>query len=77
MILGKKYKDKKLVKKFLRCLPSRFMAYKTALSVSHNTEDLSFGDVVGMLQAHEMELEGVKKVNKPKCLALTSHERKT
>ncbi|KAG7532667.1 Zinc finger CCHC-type superfamily [Arabidopsis thaliana x Arabidopsis arenosa] len=77
LTLGKKYKDKKLVKKFLRCLPSRFMAYKTALSVSHNTEDLSFGDVVGMLQAHEMELEGVKKVKNPKDLALTSLERKT
>ncbi|XP_019097424.1 PREDICTED: uncharacterized protein LOC109131194 [Camelina sativa] len=61
LTLGKKYKDKKLVKKFLRCLPTRFMAYKTALSVSHNIENLSFGEVVGMLQAHEMELEGENK----------------
>lgn len=49
LTLGKKYKDKKLVKKFLKCLPSRFMAYKTALGVSNNMEELSFGDVVGML----------------------------
>ncbi|KFK28726.1 hypothetical protein AALP_AA7G039200 [Arabis alpina] len=55
--LGKRYNDTKLVKKFLRCLPAKFMAYKSALNVSHNTEELSFGEVVGMLHAHEMELE--------------------
>jgi len=53
------------------------MAYKAALTVPHNIDNLSFGDVVGMLQAHEKELEGMKKVKKPKCLGLTSHERKT
>ncbi|KFK22814.1 hypothetical protein AALP_AAs73111U000100, partial [Arabis alpina] len=55
--LGKRYNDTKLVKKFLRCLPAKFMAYKSALNVSHNTEELSFAEVVGMLHAHEMELE--------------------
>ncbi|KFK22665.1 hypothetical protein AALP_AAs73545U000100, partial [Arabis alpina] len=55
--LGKRYNDTKLVKKFLRCLPPKFMAYKSALNVSHNMEELSFGEVVGMLHAHEMELE--------------------
>lgn len=73
LTLGKKYKDKKLVKKFLRCLPSRFMAYKTALTVSNNTEEMSFADIVGRLQVHEMELGGVKK---PKGMALTSCENK-
>ncbi|KAG7564434.1 Ribonuclease H-like superfamily [Arabidopsis suecica] len=72
--LGKKYKDKKLVKKFLRCLPSKFLAYKTALTVSNNTDTLSFAEVVGMLQAHELELGGVTK---PKGLALTSCENKS
>ncbi|KAG7559347.1 Nucleic acid-binding OB-fold [Arabidopsis thaliana x Arabidopsis arenosa] len=72
--LGKKYKDKKLVKKFLRCLPSKFLAYKTALTVSNNTDTLSFAEVVGMLQAHELELGGTKK---PKGLALTSCENKS
>ncbi|KFK23002.1 hypothetical protein AALP_AAs63466U000100 [Arabis alpina] len=57
VILGKRYNDTKLVKKFLRCLPVKFMAYKSALNVSHNTEELNFGEVVGMLHAHEMELE--------------------
>ncbi|XP_019095377.1 PREDICTED: uncharacterized protein LOC104761811 isoform X1 [Camelina sativa] len=68
LTLGKTYKDQKLVKKFLRCLPSRFMGYKTALTVSHDLDSLSYGEVVGMLQAHEMELNGIKK---PKGIALT------
>ncbi|XP_010457015.1 PREDICTED: uncharacterized protein LOC104738554 [Camelina sativa] len=63
----KTYKDQKLVKKFLRCLPSRFMGYKTALTVSQDLDNLSYGEVVGMLQAHEMELNGIKK---PKGIAL-------
>ncbi|XP_010484865.1 PREDICTED: uncharacterized protein LOC104763154 [Camelina sativa] len=62
LILGKTYKDQKLVKKFLRCLPSRFMGYKTALTVSQNLDNLSYGEVVKMLQAHEMELNGIKKL---------------
>ncbi|XP_010476022.1 PREDICTED: uncharacterized protein LOC104755356 [Camelina sativa] len=67
LTLGKTYKDQKLVKKFLRCLPSRFMGYKTALTVSHDLDSLTYGEVVGMLQAHEMELNGIKK---PKGIAL-------
>ncbi|XP_024009305.1 uncharacterized protein LOC112084409 [Eutrema salsugineum] len=67
--LGKHYKDKKLVKKFLRCLPSKFMGYKSVLSVNQDTESLSFAEIVGMLQSHEMELNGEKK---QKGLALSS-----
>ncbi|XP_010418802.1 PREDICTED: uncharacterized protein LOC104704403 [Camelina sativa] len=67
LTLGKTYKDQKLVKKFLRCLPSRFMGYKTALTVSQDLDNLSYGEVVGILQAHEMELNGIKK---PKGIAL-------
>ncbi|XP_024010096.1 uncharacterized protein LOC112085206 [Eutrema salsugineum] len=67
--LGKHYKDKKLVKKFLRCLPSKFMGYKSVQSVNQDTESLSFGEIVGMLQSHEMELNGEKK---QKGLALSS-----
>ncbi|XP_024011236.1 paramyosin-like [Eutrema salsugineum] len=73
-VLGKKYKDKKLVKKFLRCLPSRFMGYKSALSVSSNTENMPFSELVGMLKAHEMELDSLKK---PKSLALKCENRIT
>lgn len=59
--LGKKYKDKKLVKKFLRCLLAKFMAYKAAMSLSLNTDEMTFDEVVGMLQAHEVEVSGGKK----------------
>ena len=71
LILGKKYKDKKLVKKFLRCLPSKYTAYKAAMSVSLNTDEISFDEVVGMLRAHEMEIDGGKK---GKGVALVSQE---
>ena len=54
LTLGKKYKEKKLVKKFLRCQPAKFMPYKAAMSVSLNTEEMTFDEVVGMLQAHEI-----------------------
>ena len=58
-VLGMEYKDKKLVKKFLRCLPERFTAYKAAMFVSLNIDELTFHEVVGMVKAHEMELDGV------------------
>lgn len=67
-----KYKEKKLVKKFLRCLPSKFSAYKAAMTVSLNTDEIIFYDVVGMLKAHEMELNGTRKL---KGIALTAAER--
>ena len=61
VVLGKKYKEKKLVKKFLRCLPSKYAAYKAAKSVSLNTDEISFDGLVEMLRAHEMEIDGGKK----------------
>ncbi|XP_056855389.1 uncharacterized protein LOC108838558, partial [Raphanus sativus] len=69
-----KYKEKKLVKKFLRCLPSKFMAYKAAMTVSCNTDEMTFDEVVGMLQAHEMEVAGVSGGMKEKGIALASVE---
>ena len=72
LTLGKKYKEKKLVKKFLRCLPAKFMPYKAAMSVSLNTDEMTFDEVVGMLQAHEMEVSGDKK---EKGIALASVEK--
>ena len=71
LVMGKKYKDKKLVKKFLRCLPSKYTAYKAAMSVSLNTDEISFDEVVGMLRAHEMEIDGGKK---GKGVALVSQD---
>ena len=58
--LGKKYKDKKLVKKLLRCLPSRFESKRTAMGTSLDTDSFDFEEVVGMLQAYELEITSGK-----------------
>ena len=71
LTLGKKLKDKKLVKKFLRFLPAKYNAYKAAMSVSLITDEIGFNEVVGMLRAHEMELDGGEK---GKSIALASPE---
>ena len=57
------------MKKFIRCLTAKYIAYKAAMSVSLNTDEIGFDEVVGMLRAHEMELDGGKK---GKNIALTS-----
>nr|AAC95170.1 copia-like retroelement pol polyprotein [Arabidopsis thaliana] len=58
--LGKKYKDKKLVKKLLRCLPSRFESKRTAMGTSLDTNSIDFEEVVGMFQAYELEITSGK-----------------
>lgn len=54
-------KDKKLAKKFLRCLPAKYTAYKATISVSFNIDEFGFDEVVGMFRAHDMELDEGKK----------------
>ncbi|KAG7533081.1 Reverse transcriptase zinc-binding domain [Arabidopsis thaliana x Arabidopsis arenosa] len=54
--LGKKYKDKKLVKKLLRCLPSRFESKRTAMGTALDTDTIDFEEVVGMMQTYELEI---------------------
>jgi len=54
-VLGKTYKDQKLVKKLLRCLPPKFPAHKAVMRVAGNTDKISFVDLVGMLKSEEME----------------------
>lgn len=56
LVLGKKYKEKKLVKKLLRCLPPKFAAHKAVLKVAMNTDDMKFDRLVGMLKAEEMKV---------------------
>ncbi|KAL0715995.1 hypothetical protein Bca4012_065317 [Brassica carinata] len=65
-VLGMEYKDKKLVKKFLRCLPERFTAYKAAMFVSLNIDELSFyevneDDVIKMIRVLHQVLQEVVK----------------
>ncbi|CAA7049981.1 unnamed protein product [Microthlaspi erraticum] len=45
--LGKVYKDAKLVKKLLRCLPDKFTAYKAGLSANPIFEDDHYDEMVG------------------------------
>ncbi|CAA7031801.1 unnamed protein product [Microthlaspi erraticum] len=70
--LGKVYKDAKLVKKLLRCLPDKFTAYKAGLSANPIFGTISYDEMVGKLQLHELELGGVKKA---KGIALISTEK--
>lgn len=56
-VLGKKYGDAKLVKKLLRCLPTKFAAHKAAINLTMNSDELKFAEIVGILKAEEMELE--------------------
>lgn len=56
-VLGKKYKEKKVVKKLLYCLPTKFVAHKTVLKMTTNTDELKFDKLVSMLKAKEMEID--------------------
>ncbi|XP_010419179.1 PREDICTED: uncharacterized protein LOC104704856 [Camelina sativa] len=56
-VLGKTYKDRKLVKKLLRCLPAKFAAHKAVMRVAGNTESMTFGELVGLLKSEEMEAD--------------------
>jgi len=53
--LGKTYKEKKLVKKLLRCLPQKYAAHKAIMRVSGNTNTLKYEALVGILKSEEME----------------------
>ncbi|XP_010445974.1 PREDICTED: uncharacterized protein LOC104728727 [Camelina sativa] len=73
VVLGKRYKDKKLVKKFLRSLPDKFQPHMSAIDVSLNSDELKYNKVVGMMQAFEMQLKKKEKMN-AKSFALKAAE---
>ncbi|XP_010484886.1 PREDICTED: uncharacterized protein LOC104763178 [Camelina sativa] len=73
VVLGKRYKDKKLVKKFLRSLPDKFQPHRSAIDVSLNYDELKFNQVVGIMQAFEMQLKKKEKMN-AKSFALKAAE---
>ena len=62
-VLGKEYKDKKLVKKMIRCLPEKFANYKPFLKVGMSTDDMKFSQLVEILKAEEMESGGEQGKN--------------
>lgn len=53
----KKYKEKKLVKKLVRCLPTKFGAHKAVLNMTTNMDELKFDKLAGMLKAEEMKVD--------------------
>ncbi|KAL1219106.1 hypothetical protein V5N11_003985 [Cardamine amara subsp. amara] len=73
IVLGKNYKDKNLVKKFLRSLPSKFQSHKSAIEVTLNSDDLKFDHVVEMMKAYELQLKK-KEQTAGKGLALMADQ---
>ncbi|XP_018458062.1 uncharacterized protein LOC108828896 [Raphanus sativus] len=54
-VMGKKYEEKDLVKKLLRCLPPRFEAYKAVLNIVVDTDEMKFDQLSGILKVHDLE----------------------
>ncbi|KAG7579315.1 Zinc finger CCHC-type [Arabidopsis thaliana x Arabidopsis arenosa] len=73
--LGKTYKEKKLVKKMLRCLPPKYAAHKAVMRVSGNTDTLKYEDLVGILKSEEMEVAEDQR-NQNKGIAFKADEEK-
>lgn len=63
VFLEKPYKEPKLVKKLLRCLPPNFAAHKVVMRVYGNNDSMKFEELVGMLKSEEMEFKQDSKVN--------------
>ncbi|XP_056843312.1 uncharacterized protein LOC130495810 [Raphanus sativus] len=72
-VLGKEYKDKKLVKKMIRCLPEKFANYKPLLKVGMNTDDMKFSQLVGILKAEDMD-SGGEPTKKGKDIAFAAEK---
>lgn len=72
-VIGKKHKDKKLVKMFRRCLLGRVGSHLSAMNVALNTDTNKFGEVVGMIKAHEMD-QDCRTPSTQKGIALTVSE---
>ncbi|XP_013608499.1 PREDICTED: uncharacterized protein LOC106315309 [Brassica oleracea var. oleracea] len=70
-VLGKKYDEKDLVKKLLRCLPPRFEAYKAVLDIAVNTDEMKFDQLSGILKVHDLEKSN-RTTNSQKSIAFVS-----
>ncbi|XP_048611465.1 uncharacterized protein LOC125585814 [Brassica napus] len=67
-VLGKKYEEKDLVKKLLRCLPPRFEAYKAVLTLAVDTDEMKF------LKVHDLEKTDRQSTNQ-KSIAFTAESK--
>lgn len=54
-VLEKKYNEKKLVKKLIRCFPIRFESYKAVIKSTMNYNEIQFDKLVGLLMSSELE----------------------
>lgn len=55
IVLGKKYNERKLVKKLIRCLPIKFEAYKAVIKATMKSDEIKFDKLVELLMASELE----------------------
>lgn len=72
-VLGKEYKDKKLVKKMISCLTETFANYKPLVKAGMNTDDMKFSQLVEILKAKEME-SGGEQTKKGKRIAVAAEK---
>lgn len=49
------YKEKKLVKMLIRCLPKRFESYKAVIKATMNSDNTKFDKLMGLLMSFELE----------------------
>lgn len=73
-VLGKKYDEKDLVKKLLRCLPPRFEAYKAVLDIAVNTDEMKFDQLSGILKFHDLEKTN-RTANSQKSIAFVADSK--
>ncbi|WZZ78931.1 hypothetical protein YC2023_099503 [Brassica napus] len=73
-VLGKKYEEKDLVKKLLRCLPPRFEAYKAVLTLAVDTDEMKFDQLSDILKVHDLEKTDRQSTNQ-KSIAFTAESK--
>ena len=73
-VLGKKYDEKDLVKKLLRCLPPRFEAYKAVLDIAVNTDEMKFDKLSGILNVNDLEKTD-RTANSQKSIAFAADSK--
>jgi hypothetical protein len=71
--LGDQIEEHRIVKKFLRSLPSKFQAKQTAIEEAQDLDIYPLDELVGNLKTFEMRIKPVKKV---KNIAFSSVEEK-
>ena len=74
LVLCKKYEEKDLVKKLLRCLLPRFEAYKAVLTLVVDTYEMKFDQLSGIQKVHDLEKTDRQSTNQ-KSIAFTAESK--